>query len=107
MSAQLCLVLPLPPPRARRSDPATSHIAAARVREFASGHFSAILAALTAPGATIYELAARTGIDHVAIARRMSELEKLGRVRVQRDPQGREVTRPGRSGRPCRVWERT
>lgn len=87
--------------QARRSDPATSHVAAARAEPIARRHHAAILAALskTPAGATIHEMKILTGIDHVAVARRMSELEREGLVRRT----GGE--RPSPAGRPCCVWE--
>lgn len=86
---------PEPKPRARRRDPATSHEAAARAEGMAVNHRNRIIAALTEPS-TIKELAARLGdIDHVAVARRMSELEELG------------VAKPTAERRQgCRVWIR-
>lgn len=100
---QLCLVLPMP--RARRRDPHTSKIAALRATEFAEHHVDVIRAALKQGPATIYELAERTGLDHVAIARRMVEMQVTGMARVRRKADGSPETRQGKSGRPCRVWE--
>lgn len=86
--------------RARRDDPVTSHEAAARVVEFGHAHQAVILGSLISQGAgTIYELADRTGLDHVAVARRMSELEALHVAR----PSGEKRLSP--TGRSCRVWE--
>lgn len=89
-----------PPPRARTQDPATSHAAAASMRSVAGDQHRRILWALQKGGAaTIHELAYRCiGLDHVAIARRLPELEEAGKVR----PTGEE--RPGPNGRACRVW---
>lgn len=85
--------------RARRTDAHTSHEAAARAGEFAHGHHAAILGSLMTQGpADIYELAWRTGIDHVAVARRMSELLKLKAVERTGE------TRPTPSGRRAMVW---
>lgn len=87
--------------RARSDDPVTSHQAAARLAEFAGDHHAKILGSLLTQGdGTIYELAERTGLDHVAVARRMSELEAL---QVARPKPG--VKRASPTGRPCRVWE--
>lgn len=77
MSAQLCLVLPMP--TARRRDPSTSKEAARRSASFANNHRDRIHAALATPG-TIFDIARRTGLDHVAIARRMSEMQRMGLV---------------------------
>ena len=86
--------------RARRDDPVTSHQAAARVVEFAHAHQAVIVGSLMSQGSgTIYEIAARTGLDHVQVARRMAELEALQVARPTAE------TKPSPKGRPCRVWE--
>lgn len=85
-----------PKPLARRRDPATSQEAATRAANFAVNHRNRIRAVLTEP-LTIKEIAARLGdLDHVAVARRMSELQQLGLA---------EPTAERRQGR--RVWKRT
>lgn len=86
------------PPRARRGDPGTSRASADRVGEFAHAHFGVIHAALVTPG-TIYELADRTGLDHVQVARRLPEMAAGGLV----EPVPGEK-RLGPTGRACRVW---
>lgn len=90
---------PPPAPAARRSDPATSKAAARAAATFVSEHHQRILDALDF-GCTCHELAALTGLDHVAIARRLPELEAAGRVRKT------GKTRPAANGRQCTVWER-
>jgi predicted ArsR family transcriptional regulator len=85
-------------PRVRNTDPDTSHAAADQAAELATKHHGIILAALEQPG-TIYDIAARTDLDHNAVARRMSELERLDFVY----PDGQKK---GASGRMCRVWVR-
>lgn len=80
------------PPRARKRDPLTSHRAAAKVNEFAESHRSRILAAMTEP-VTPREIAERTGMDYVAVQRRMKEIQTLGLA---------ELTGEQRDG--CRVW---
>jgi predicted ArsR family transcriptional regulator len=86
--------------RARRSDPETSKAAAARVAEFEHAHHAVIVGSLLTQGpGTIHEIAARTGLDHVAIARRLPELEQLRVARPTAE------TRPSPKGRACRVWE--
>ena len=84
---------------ARRADPETSHKAAKRAKEFAGEHHRAILRFLgrSLGDATIYVIAENIGIDHVAVGRRMAELERAGLVRT-------EGERPGPTGRMCRVW---
>lgn len=92
---QLCLVLPLRP-LARRKDPATSHRAAARAERFAGGHHRLILTALAQGPATFKELAARTGLEMHAVARRLPELRDCVPPRVR-------ATGEERNG--CTVWE--
>lgn len=87
--------------RARAGDPETSHAAAAAVPGFASAHFSAIVEALKEGPATKTVIAARTGLDGVAVARRLPELQKRGAV----EPTGE--TRPSATGRPEREWRLT
>lgn len=83
--------------RARITDPHTSHEAAAKV-DFAKDHQARILSALAKRnGQTIYELGAGTGLDHVAVARRMGELESDGLVIT-------DGQRLSPRGRKCRVW---
>ena len=86
--------------RARRRDPDTSKLAAARLGEFAHDHHAKILGSLVTQGkGTIYEIAARTGLDHVAVARRLPELEALMVAQPTKE------TKPSPKGRACRVWE--
>lgn len=80
-------------PRARRRDPETSKAAANKAASFAVSHRNIIAAALDKGNGNIYDLAKRTGIDHVAIARRMIELERLKLA---------HPTEERREG--CRVW---
>lgn len=89
----------LDPPRARESDPATSHAAGRRASEFAHAHAALILAALGKGPKTMHEVAAATRLDGHAVARRLPELERAGQVRVT------DQLRPSPSGRMCRVWE--
>ena len=85
-------------PRVRTNDPDTSHAAAAQATDLAIDHQSLIMFALDKPG-TIYDIAARTDLDHNAVARRMSELERL-------DLAYTDGQKKGASGRMCRVWVR-
>lgn len=89
---QMALILPAP--AARRRDPETSKAAALQAVNFAELHRGRILAVFDRPG-TIYDLAERCGLDRVAIARRLPELERQGLV---------EPTNERRDG--CRVWRR-
>ena len=88
------------PPRARKRDPETSHKAAGRVGEFQMDHYARILEALDRGPATIYQLADRTGLTHVQVARRTTELETKGLIATLP-----EETRLSPSGRSCRVWK--
>jgi predicted ArsR family transcriptional regulator len=91
---------PFPPyaaPRARNDDPSTSHAAAERVDEFSHKHYALILADLKRCYGTIYQIAAATGLSHVQVARRMPELQKLGKVETS-------GFADGPTGRRCRVW---
>src|SRR5260370_37043084 len=68
-------------PVARRSDPETSRIAAARMRFKAGSHRARILHALDflgPVGATHRELARETGLEPVQVDRRLVELRRLG-----------------------------
>jgi hypothetical protein len=96
MSQQLGLALE--PTRARRTDPGTSHEAAARVQEFAGEHFRLILGALAVRPGNIYDIADHTGLTHVQVARRAAELADGGKIKSSREE-------PGPTGRKCRVWE--
>lgn len=86
-------------PRARTSDPPTSHAAARSAAPFAPEHRTRIYDALTRP-MTCYEIGAVVGLDHVAVARRMKELVDANKVRDS------ESVRPGPNGRACIVWQR-
>lgn len=87
--------------RARAADPETSHQAAKRVIDFASGHYALILKALEEHpyGGTIYEVSSWTGLTHVQVARRAAELHDERLIAPLDD-----VTRRSPSGRACRVW---
>jgi len=83
--AACAAVMPLqmPPPRARRTDPATSHEAAAAARELVMRHRAAIVACLQAHGPLGKDgIAARTRLTGVAVARRMCTLQADGLVRL-------------------------
>ena len=90
---QLSIFNPL---RARKRDPDTSKSAAQSVSAFEADHFNRIRDALVGAPATIHELAARTGLDHVQIARRLPEASWAIPT---------AETRLGPSGRACRVWK--
>lgn len=84
-------------PIARRRDPWTSHVAAGQAVALAGRHRRMILAALEEGGATKDELAERTGLGDVAVARRMRRMANEGLVRES-------GTKAGSTGRPCTVW---
>lgn len=84
---------------ARRTDPAVSHQAAARVHEFAGSHREIILQCLKEHGPqTVDEIAKRTRLQSQAINKRCPELLRTGLARLT----GEE--RLSASGRPERVW---
>jgi len=86
-------------PRARRTDPATSHAAAAKAERFATTHAGRILAALRDLGtATAHELSTATGLTVVQIDRRTIELQRAGLAYVV-SMDGDPLTRDG-----FRVW---
>jgi hypothetical protein len=71
----------IPSPLARRSDPASSHLAAAEVElsGTVNRHEAIILAGVKQqPGSTADELALVTGLDRVAIGKRLREMVRKG-----------------------------
>lgn len=89
-------------PRARRTDPASSHMAAANAERFASTHAGRILAALDelATG-TAHEIAVASGLTVVQVDRRRKEMEQAGLVYMLRQD-GKLFLRDG-----FMVWART
>jgi predicted ArsR family transcriptional regulator len=86
-------------PAARRTDPATSHAAARSAHALAADHNARILAALRQWGAMGKDgIAHRTGLSGVAVARRLTELERTGLVMLT----GRTVESD--TGRQEREW---
>lgn len=75
---------------ARRTDPPTSHAAAARVPQFRGKHHAAILAALDAGPAGQSELAVRTGLTLQQVSRRLGELRRDGQI--ERDGECRSAS---------------
>lgn len=100
------LQLVLPEPRARRTDPETSHAAAAAAGPVQAAHAARILEALRAGPGTIYEIGERCGLSHVQVARTIAQLGKpeVRAARVLRDEAGYPVKRAAPTGRMCRVW---
>lgn len=70
------------PPRARATDPSTSHEAAAAVADFEGDHYAQILEALAIGPAGATAIAARCGLGRDAVGKRMSELDRRGLVVV-------------------------
>jgi predicted ArsR family transcriptional regulator len=88
-------------PLFRRTDPATSRVAASRVREFKGQHHRAILAALRLGPAGQSEIADRCGLLAHQVNKRLGELRRAGLVETTGE------TRPSSSGRPERVYRAT
>jgi predicted transcriptional regulator len=87
------------PPTARRTDPATSHAAAKSAHALASDHYTIILAALRQWGAMGKDgIAHHTGLSGVAVARRCTELDRAGLIKLT----GRTVESD--TGRQEREW---
>ena len=83
----------------RKSDPITSHLAAARVSEFSSAHCKLICDALAECGPmTCDEIADHTGLLGHQVNKRVSDLQRKGEA----EPTG-ELRLSG-SGRKARVW---
>lgn len=90
---------------ARRHDPAVSHQAADRVKEFAADQHSIILKVLREHGpCTAHEIATYCRLEAHAVGKRLNELEKAGRIRVVLDGAGKVMTRATPSLRQARVW---
>jgi len=86
-------------PRARRSDPVTSHAAALKAVRFSVGHKARILAALKQHGPrSAHELSLLIGLTVVQIDRRLCEMKPAVRVVTLDD--GADLVRNA-----CRVWE--
>ena len=87
--------------RARRTDPESSHIAAANASQFAGTHAQRILAALDSiTTGTAHEIAIESGLTVVQVDRRLCELERVGHVYVL-TMAGKPLIRDG-----FRVWAR-
>ena len=89
----------LPEKRARATDPATSHAAAARLPEFVGSHCARILACLERYGPQSKdEIAARTGLSGVQVARRLPDLYDADKAMPT------AFTSKSMSGREERLW---
>jgi predicted ArsR family transcriptional regulator len=87
--------------RARASDPVTSHIAAGAADGLARRHAERILECLSMGPLGKDGIAHVTGLDGVAVARRLPELQRDGLA----DVTGK--TAVSRTGRPEREWAST
>lgn len=86
-------------PLARNSDPETSHLAAESARDLQAQHQRMILNALRKYGASGKDrIGALTGLSGVAVARRLTELQRRGAI----IPTGRKVQ--SMAGRLEREW---
>jgi DNA-binding transcriptional ArsR family regulator len=75
---------------ARRTDPPTSHAAAARVQAFRGQHAQAILEALAAGPAGQSDIAVRTGMSVAQVSKRLGELRRAGAI--ERDGETRSAS---------------
>jgi len=76
---QLVMTYTYPAQTARRTDPETSHKAAARASKFATSHAGRILLALQLHGPrSAHGLGLITGLSVVQIDRRLPELKRIG-----------------------------
>lgn len=86
-------------PRARTTDPETSHAAARSMTGTASEHRERILGVLEVHGdLTSEQIGEHCGMSSVQVCRRMKELERLGLA----EPTSEQ--RRTQSGRMARVW---
>jgi hypothetical protein len=88
--------VPADRPRARSTDPATSHEAAAGVVDFAADHHARILEALTIGPAGATEIADRAGLGRDQVGKRLCELQRRGQVVIDgkvRNAKGRTESR--------------
>ncbi|MGL4573275.1 MAG: hypothetical protein ACRCV9_00635 [Burkholderiaceae bacterium] len=99
------LAIDFTPPRARRTDPATSHEAALSASTLAAGHRARLLLAIREAGRPVgaTELAHMTGLTQVQVCRRLNELgqSKLGASALIKPAPERRKTA---SGRDERTW---
>lgn len=85
---------------ARTTDPHTSHMAAEQAEGLANAHRDLIanwLASISPGGGTVEDIASGTGLDHVQVGKRMSELDAEARAYCMGQ-------KPLSSGRKGRVW---
>jgi len=88
---------------ARRTDPVTSHMAAASVKHFAGEHHKLILGSLGLHGPqTALQISEATGLDYWQVNRRIGELVEAKSAYVYSETGGKSP-----KGRPCRVYAAT
>jgi hypothetical protein len=87
------------PPRARRTDPETSHEAARKAERFQRGHHKLILDCLRRSPAPFHyiAIATATGLDRHAVGRRIKELSDANLI-----TEGPAGTLP--NGNKARTW---
>lgn len=85
-------------PRARNTDPITSHLAAASAKELASQHQILVLGALRRGPAGVDRIAAITKLTTYQVSKRMAELQRSGAIVLT----GKTVQ--STSGRAQREW---
>jgi hypothetical protein len=95
------------PPRARGSDPETSHAAAADALFHASVGRALVLEQLGRMAQSDFELADATGWQQTSIGKRRHECMMAGFVAVCLDASGCVLKRPTPSGSMARVWQLT
>lgn len=96
------LAFELDPPRARHSDPSTSHGAAIRAKQLQAAHVALILGALQRFGPmTVDQIADIVKLNGHQVGKRMSGLAIAKAVEIVP-----ELTRPSKAGRAQRVWRR-
>lgn len=100
---QIIIDFTAPRPMARSTDRQNSHAAAGQAVMLAARHRSLIWNALREHGPLgRFNIARHTGLDPIAVARRLPELVRHGLARVKDDEI--EITPSGRTGS---VWEAT
>lgn len=93
------LAFELDEPRARKSDPATSHEAAISAKELQAQHCRTIVGALKRYGPSgVDRIAALTKLTNYQVSKRMCELERVGHAK----PTGKDVM--SLAGRAQREW---
>lgn len=85
-------------PRARRSDPVTSHLAASQAKDLSKVHHALILGALRRGAAGVDRIGQLTRLDAHQVGKRMAELQKARAVKLTGE------TVRSTSGRLQREW---